>query len=352
MKKILSLIFIVIFSLVLTACNAQELVCDPDQDFRVGLVTDIGGIDDKSFNQGTWEGIERFGKAYDLCRDEGYRYLQSQSESEYIPNLTTLSEEGIDLIVAAGFLFNEAIATVAGNIPEQKFLVIDTVIDLPNVTSALFAEHEGSYLVGVAAALKAKEDGKDTVGFIGGMESEVIWRFEAGFRAGVLSIDPNMKVLVDYVAAFDDDATGQTLAAKQYNNGAYIIIHAAGQSGNGVIKEARDRREQNDVRWVIGVDRDQYNDGIYDEENNKSVILTSMVKRVDIAAETIARQTFEGFFTAGLRTFNLSNDGVGLPARNPNLSDTIIEQVLSVKTKIVDGEIVVPETDAIIQGRQ
>lgn len=344
MKKISVTLFLLIMVFVLSGCQTEDMLCNPESDFKIGMITDIGGIDDRSFNQGTWEGIERFGRAYQLCEGEGYRFIQSMSEAEYVPNLSTLAEEGFNLIVAAGFLFNDALNEVAANYPNQNFLVIDTVVEQPNVLSVLFSEHEGSYLVGVAAAHKAIADGKDTLGFIGGMESDVVHRFEAGFVAGVKSVDANLRILIDYANSFDDDAKGQTLAAKQYDDGAYIIIHAAGQTGNGVIKEARDRRNNNDVRWVIGVDRDQYEDGIYDEENNESVILTSMVKRVDIATETIARQTYEGFFTPGLSIFDLSNDGVGIPASNPNLTDDIIAKVLEAKAKIVSGEIVVPST--------
>lgn len=344
MKNRLVVLVIMILAFVVTGCQPKEAMCNPNHEFKVGMITDVGGIDDRSFNQGTWEGIVRFGRAYQLCEGEGYRFIQSMSDAEYVPNLSALAEEGFDLIVAAGFLFNDALNEVAPKFPNQKFLVIDTVVDQPNVKSVLFAEHEGAYLVGVAAAHKAKADGKNTVGFIGGMESEVIHRFEAGFVAGVKSVDPNLTILIDYANSFDDDAKGQTLAAKQFDEGAYIIMHAAGQTGNGVIKEARDRRNYNDVRWVIGVDRDQYEDGIYDETNNRSVILTSMVKRVDIATETIARQTLEGFFTPGVSIFDLSNDGVGIPARNPNLSDEVIERVLEARLKIINGEIEVPST--------
>ena len=186
---------------------------DPDADFKIGMITDIGGIDDRSFNQGTWEGIERFGRAYRLCEGKGYHFIQSMTEADYVPNLTNLAEDGFDLIVAAGFLFTDALNEVAQNHPNSQFLVIDTVVDQPNVVSVLFAEHEGTFLVGVAAAEKAKAEGKDTVGFIGGMESEVIWRFEAGFVAGVHSVDPDMRVLIDYVDSFDDEGRGQTLAA-------------------------------------------------------------------------------------------------------------------------------------------
>ena len=335
-------------SVVLTACggNTTETPEAPptsetpetpeasNEDFLVGLVTDIGGIDDKSFNQGTWEGIERFAEEFGTDKN----YLQSEEDADYIPNLSTLADEAADLIVAPGFLFEEAMKQAASNFPEQKFLLIDAVVEAPNVASAMFAEHEGSFLVGVAAALKAQEAGKDTVGYIGGMDFEAIQKFEAGYEAGVLAVDPNMKVLVEYAGAFDNAQTGQSLAAKMYDQGAYVIYHAAGGTGNGLIKEATDRRVNGEDVWAIGVDRDQYEDGIYD--GDKSAILTSMIKKVDVAAYDIAKLTLEGNFPGGETiTFNLENEGVGLPENNPNLSDEIIKAANDFIPKIVSGEI-------------
>jgi basic membrane protein A and related proteins len=351
MKKLFALFTVLTLTVALAGCGKQEAACNEDEDFKIGLVTDTGGIDDKSFNQGTWEGVARFSRAYELCKDTGYRYLQSEQDSDYIPNLTTFSEEGIDLIVAPGFLFFDAITSVAADKPNQKFLLIDSVVDAPNVASAVFAEHEGSYLVGVAAAEKAKAAGKDILGFVGGAEGEVIWKFEAGFIAGVHSVDPTMTVLVEYANSFSDDAKGESLAVKLYDAGAYIIYQAAGQTGNGVIKEAKNRVQNGKDVWVIGVDKDQYEDGIY--EDNKSVILTSMMKRVDIAAETVARQTYEGYFPGGqMLYFSLTNDGVGIPAENPNLSADIIAKVKEARVDIINGDITVPETNDTIVNRQ
>src|SRR6056297_1716449 len=332
MKKILSFaLILVLVGGLLAGCGAAE-----EESFSVGLITDVGGIDDKSFNQSTWEGIQRFEEDYDGVTT---KYLQSDSDADYIPNLSTFSDEGLNLIVAPGFLFEEAMAEVSENFPEQKYLIIDTVVpERDNVASAVFAEHQGSFLVGVAAALKAEAEGQDTVGFIGGMDFDLIQKFEAGFEAGVYAVNPDMNVLIEYAGNFADTQIGQTLAAKMYDQGAYIIYHAAGGTGNGLIKEAKDRRLNGEDVWAIGVDKDQYEDGIYEGDN--SAVLTSMMKRVDVAAYDIAKMTLEGNFPGGeVYVFNLENEGVGLPENNPNLSDEIVEEVKSFIPQVVSGEL-------------
>ena len=343
MKKILSFaLVLVLVGGLLAGCGAAT----EEESFSVGLITDVGGIDDKSFNQSTWEGIVQFEEEYDGVTT---KYLQSDSDADYIPNLSTFSDEGLNLIVAPGFLFEEAMAEVSANFPEQKYLIIDTVVgERDNVASAVFAEHQGSFLVGVAAALKAEAEGQDTVGFIGGMDFDLIQKFEAGFEAGVYAVNPDMNVLVEYAGSFADTQIGQTLAAKMYDQGAYVIYHAAGGTGNGLIKEAKDRRTNGDDVWAIGVDKDQYEDGIYDGE--KSAILTSMTKRVDVAAYDVAERTMNDDFPGGdVLVYDLANNGVGLPAENPNLSDDIVNAVAEYKTQVVDGDIAVPELPTRLQ---
>jgi basic membrane protein A len=318
---------------------------------KVGLVTDIGGIDDKSFNQGTWEGIKVFGKQNNLKEGKEYKYLQSTAEADYVPNLSTFADEGLDLIVAPGFLFNNAMAEVGGKYPKQKFLIIDSVVKdkagktLPNVANAVFAEHEGSFLVGVAAGLKAKSDKKNAVGFVGGMQFPLIEKFQAGFEQGVKAVNPSCKVMVDYAGEFGNPGKGQALAAKQYGAGAYIVFHAAGGTGNGVIKEAKERTQKGDVRWAIGVDKDQYADGVY--ASGKSAVLTSMMKRVDVAARKVAEMTRDGKFPGGqILVFSLENKGVGIPASNPNLSADIVKKIAEFEAKIASGKLKVSEIPA------
>ncbi len=331
-----------------TAAPAETTAAPADEagSITIGLVTDVGGIDDKSFNQGTWEGILRYAADNNLA-ESAYRYVQSNTDADYLPNLSLFADEELDIIIAPGFLFNDAMTEVAGSYPDQKFMLIDSVVEQPNVASAVFAEHEGSFLVGVAAALKAQEAGKDTVGFLGGMDFPIIQKFEAGFEQGVAAVDPNIKVLVEYAGDFANPAVGATLAAKMYDEGAYVIYHAAGGTGNGVFKEAKGRVTNGGDVWAIGVDKDQYADGVY--EDGKSVVLTSMVKRVDLAAYTAAKEVAEGAFSGGVKVFSLSNDGVGIPAENPNLTDEWQKQIEDFKAKVISGEITVGETPKRVQ---
>jgi len=325
----------------LALCAVAALMAAP---IRVGLVTDVGGIDDKSFNQGTWEGVKLFGKEQGLKEGEGIKYLQSSADADYIPNLSTFADEKLDLIIAPGFLFNEAMATVAAQYPAQKLMIIDSVVqdkdgkNIPNVANAVFAANEGSFLAGVAAGLKAKADKKDTIGFVGGMQFPLIENFQVGFEQGVKAVLPAAKILVDYTGSFTDAGKGQAMAAKQYGAGAYIIFQVAGGSGNGVIKEAKERSAKGDIRWAIGVDKDQYADGIY--AGTKSAILTSMMKRVDVAAHDVAVMTMNGKFPGGqVLTFDLKSKGVGLPAKNPNLSPAIAKAVADYTAQIVSGKL-------------
>jgi basic membrane protein A and related proteins len=359
MKKRIILAVLVAAALVstlfLASCQKKTGV---GAKIRVGLVTDVGGIDDKSFNQGTWEGIKLFGQENKLKEGEGIKYLQSSADADYIPNLSTLADEKLDLIVAPGFLFNEAMLTVAKQYPKQKFMILDSVVTtapdkdkdgkdvpgtggkmVPNVTNAVFAANEGSFLAGVAAGLKAKADKKKVVGFVGGMQFPLIENFQVGYEQGVKAVFPEAKILVDYSGSFSDAGKGQALAAKQYGAGAYIIFQVAGGCGNGVIKEAKERSEKGDVRWAIGVDKDQYADGNYGTAG-KSAILTSMMKRVDVAAHDVAVLVRDGKFPGGqVLTFDLKSKGVGLPENNPNLSDDIVKAIGEYTDQIVSGSL-------------
>ncbi len=354
MKKLL--VSMLAFVLVFAACSSSTDTGDDEQNAcdngTIYMVTDTGGIDDRSFNQGTWEGIEAVEEDSDgVCG----KFVMSEKDADYIPNLTTVTNENPDLVIAAGFLFEDAMTQVATDNPDQQYLLIDAVVQdedgeqLPNVTSALFAEHEGSYLAGVAAALQAQADGFDKVGFVGGLELDLIIKFEVGFKAGVESVDPDMEVLVEYTGSFTDAAAGKVSADKLYNSGAYIIYHAAGNSGNGVIKSALEIYDafeagsaDNEV-WVIGVDRDQYEDGMT-SSGDHSVILTSMVKKVGTASYDVSQKTLAGNPQGGgILIYDLENDGVGIPEENPNLDDEIVSKVEEAKEMVVSGEVEVPE---------
>lgn len=326
--------------------DTEEVDRDSLKEITIGLVTDTGGIDDKSFNQGSWEGVKYYAEKFELP-EGNIGYLQSTSDADYIPNLAQYSEDKKDLIVAAGFLFEESLIKISEDFPEQKILFIDAVVDAPNVLNALFAEHEGSYLVGVAAALKAQDAGQDTVGFVGGMDFDTIQKFEAGFEQGVLSVDPEMNIVVEYVGDFSAPEDGQTLAAKMYDSGVYVIYHAAGGSGNGVIKEAKDRVQNGEDVWVIGVDKDQFSEGVY--ADGKSVILTSMLKGVGQASYDASKQVAQDKFEGGTRIYDLKANGVGIPLVNPNLKDEWVEQINEFADKIINGEIEVDPVPTRVQ---
>ncbi len=326
----------------LNACTKKQ-----STSFSVGLVTDIGGIDDKAFNQSAWEGITKFASQENLSKAQ-YTYVQSSTHSDYLPNLSALADNDTTLIVAAGFTFTEAITKVAQNFPTKQFLIIDTAVPKPNVVSAVFKEEEGSFLVGVIAGLQSQAERKEKVGFIGGMEFDVIHRFEAGFEKGVKTVAPDLEILVEYAADFSAPSLGQAFAAKMYDAGVGVIFHAAATTGNGAIKEAKDRALNGERVWIIGVDRDQYEEGIYAKD--KSVILSSMVKRVDVATHNVANLAKQGNFPGGkVLTFSLENGGVGIPQENPNVSAEFLELVSRYKQQVLSGKLTIPKVPTRLQ---
>ncbi|MCF6137168.1 BMP family lipoprotein [Pseudalkalibacillus berkeleyi] len=314
-----------------------------DDKFKVAMVTDTGGVDDKSFNQSAWEGLQEFGKENDLKEKEGYNYLQSNAQSDYRPNLNNLVRQGYDLVFGIGFLMQEDIQKVAEQQKDAQFALVDSVVELDNVASITFKEHQGSFLVGLVAGLQSKTN---KIGFIGGVDSALIKKFENGFKAGVLTANPDAEVFVQYAGDFNDAAKGTTIAATFYGKGADVIYHAAGGTGSGVFTEAINRKKNGEDVWVIGVDRDQFAEGIYDKAENKSVTLTSMVKRVDTAVLEVSKQTKEGNFPGGeVVEFGLEEDGVGIAPTEDNVSEEALKMVKEYKEKIVAGDVEVPMTD-------
>ncbi|GMB08397.1 nucleoside-binding protein [Thermolongibacillus altinsuensis] len=312
--------------------------------FSVAMVTDVGGIDDKSFNQSAWEGLQKFGEENGLKKGKGgYDYLQSQSDADYATNLNKLVRSKFDLIFGIGFLMTDAITEIADQKPNNKFAIVDSVVEKPNVASIIFKEHEGSFLVGVVAGLTTKTN---KVGFVGGMEIPLIEKFESGFLAGVKAVNPNATVEVQYAGAFDKADKGKAIASSMYASGIDVIYHAAGATGNGVFSEAIDLKKQdpNKEIWVIGVDRDQYEEGKI-PGTDKSVTLTSMVKRVDVAVYDLATKTKNGNFPGGQAVeYGLKEDGVGIAPSTDNLSQDVLKAVEEWKQKIINGEVKVPKT--------
>ncbi|KKO54418.1 BMP family lipoprotein [Paenibacillus sp. DMB20] len=320
----------------------------PKANFKVGMVTDAGTIDDKSFNQGTYEGIVKANKDFNM----EYKYLKpaGTTEADYSKEIGNLYDAGYKFIVTPGFKFETAIFKSQDKFKDAKFVLIDGAphagdnkpVVKENTVSIFFAEHEAGFLAGVAAALHVK-DGQ--AGFIGGMEIPPVQKFNWGFQQGVAYANENLgtKVTINkenvvYQGSFDNVAAGSQLAAQMYDRGVNVIFAAAGGVGVGAINEAKTRAQKGDDVWTVGVDVDQYKDGVY--EGEKSVILTSAVKKIDQAAYDMIKAETEGKFPGGQTlTLDAKNDAVGLPEKNPNLSDEIVKQVDEVYNKIKSGEV-------------
>lgn len=323
------------------ATSGEDKSDEEEAAFSIAMVTDVGGVDDKSFNQSAWKGIKDYGAANNLTEgDGGYAYLQSTDDSDYEPNLNKLVRRNFDLVFGVGFLMEDVIQKIATQQKDTSFAIIDGVVEEPNVASILFKEQEGAFLAGVAAALMTKSD---KIGFVGGMEINVIERFEAGFLAGVAAVKPDLKVDSQYTGAFDKAELGKAMANKMYSSGVDIIFHAAGGTGNGVFAEAKELKtaDPDAYVWVIGVDSDQYDEGQVGDNN---ITLTSMLKRVDIAVQNVAELARDGKFPGGeTKVYGLSDDGVSLADSRGAIPQDVLDQIDEFAKKIAAGEIEVPE---------
>lgn len=324
---------------------------DSKDNHSVAIITDIGGVDDKSFNQSAWEGLKAWGKEHDLKKGtEGYDYIQSNDASEYTTNIDQAVTNGFKTVFGIGYLLADPITQAADANPDTQFAIIDSVIDgKDNVVSATFKDNEAAYLAGVAAAHTTKSN---KVGFIGGEEGAVIDRFEAGFANGVKDaakeLGKDVDVDIEYAASFGDPAKGKALAANMYQNGADIIYHASGGTGAGVFQEAKALNEEKnadeDKVWVIGVDSDQDAEGKYKSKDGKdeNFTLTSTLKGVGAAVQDISNRALEDKFPGGEHlVYGLKDGGVDLT--EGYLSDDAKAAVKEAKDKIIAGDIKVPE---------
>ena len=324
------------------------------KDLKVGMVTDAGTIDDKSFNQGTWEGIEK-AKA-DLKIESNYLKPAGTTEADYMKEIGNLFDTDYKFIVTPGFKFETAIFQAKDKYPDAKFVLIDgapnngkTGADRvekvgDNAVAIFFAEHEAGFLAGVAASLQLKEG---ELGFIGGMEIPSVQKFNWGFQQGVKYANENLGTKMNikaenvvYQGSFDNVAAGQQLAATMFDNGVKAIFTAAGGVGVGAINEAKTRATAGKEAWIVGVDVDQYADGIY--KDDKSIILTSAMKKVDSASYEMVKAELDGKFPGGQTlTFDAKNDGIGIPKENPNLSKETTDKVDEIFNQIKEGKITV-----------
>lgn len=325
-----------------SAEGGEETEGEAGDDFSAAMVTDVGGVDDKSFNQSSWEGLQAFGEENGLEEGEGFDYAQSDSEGDYNTNISRLVRQDYNLIFGIGYLLQPALEKVAAQNPDTNFGLVDSVAEGDNIVSITFKEHEGSFLAGVAAALKTEAD---TVGFVGGEDGDLINKFEAGYVAGVKSVDPDMEVDVQYAESFAAADKGKLIASNMYNSGIEVIYHAAGATGNGVFAQAKDLKQGNPDEnvWVIGVDRDQYEEGQIGDDN---VTLTSMVKRVDVAVNEVSTLAMEGNFPAGeVMEYGLDDDAISIAKTNEEaMTEEIVTAVDEWKEKISNGDVAVPST--------
>ena len=355
-KKFLALLMCgIIGSLSLTGCGNSGSET-PKSDLKVGMVTDAGTIDDKSFNQGTWEGIERAGK--ELGVETNYLKPAGTTEADYSKEIANLYDTGYKFIVTPGFKFETAIFAAQDKYKDAQFVILDgapqdgqsnyNVAD--NTVAIYFAEHEAGFLAGVAAAVELKEG---ALGFIGGMEIPSVQKFNWGFQQGVAYANANLgtnmtieESNVVYQGSFDNVPAGQQLAAGMFDKGVKAIFCAAGGVGVGAITEGVERSAKGQEAWIIGVDTDQYTEGFYDADKTKSCILTSAVKYIDNASFDMIKAQLEGKFPGGQTlTFDIKNDGVGIPTENPNLSDETEKIVADVVQQMKDGKIVVADNN-------
>ncbi len=343
---------IVLLSLMAAGCSSPGYGAEDRSKIRVGIVFDIGGKDDRSFNAAAWAGAKCAatgnwpdGKS---CGKQAFsivlRDIEPGNPTSIEPAMRAFAERNYDLIIGIGFAQTPIIESVAKDYPNIRFAVVDGVSSLPNVASLVFKEHEGSYLVGTMAAKTSKTG---TIGFLGGMDIGLIHRFKEGYEEGARSVNPNIRVIPNYVgvtdAAWNNPGKGKEIALAQISKGADVIFTAAGNSGLGAFDAVEQAGKQNGraTHYVIGVDANQ-------NMVKPGFVLTSMVKRVDNAVYSIIEDVVNQRFKAGFHVYGLSEDGVGY-AMDENNKDLVTPEMLQVaeeaKKKIIAGEIKV--TDAM-----
>lgn len=340
-------IALVISTFFVSSCTRTEAV-KKDCRIKVGIVFDIGGKNDRSFNAAAWSGMQRAEKELPICLYD----VEPGNPTSIEPAMRAFAEKNFDLIIGVGFAQGPIMQKVAEDYPNIKFAIVDGVIfeadgktPKANVASLVFREHEGSFLVGMIAAEKSKSG---VLGFIGGMDIPLIHKFQTGYEEGAKSVNPNVKFVTNYVGvtdgAWNNPGKGKELALSQINQGADVIFTAAGNSGLG----AFDAVEQFGVnanneanKFVIGVDSNQ-------NHVKPGFVLTSMVKRVDNAVYDVVQEVLGGSFAGGFHVFGLDKDGVAYSMDDYNkslISPEVLQKVEDSKKKIVAGEIKV--TDAM-----
>lgn len=309
------------------ASSEEETEEDIDgTGFKIGMVTDVGGVNDGSFNQSAWEGLQRAGEAFG-CE---VKYIESKGDADYVPNIESFLDEDYDLIVCVGYMMADAVRDAAELYPDQKFAIIDDAsnADLDNVTCMMFEQEQASYLVGLAAGYTTESN---IVGFVTGAANETMNSFGYGYCAGVLDANPDATILQYNANNFGDASGGKTAVNTMVTKGADVVFHAAGGTGIGVI----DGCKENKI-WAIGVDSDQ-------SPLAPETILTSALKRVDNACYDATKKTILGTLEGGVETYDLAAGGVDIAPTTDNLSKDVLEKIEDAKKDIIAGDLVVPK---------
>ena len=293
---------------------------------KIGLITDVGGVNDGSFNQSAWEGLQRAEAELGV----EVNYLESATDADYVPNIETFVDEEYDLIISVGYMLADATKAAAEANPDVKFAIIDdATIELDNVSCLMFKQEQASYLVGYVAGLMTESN---NIGFVIGMANDNMNLFGYGYCAGALDANPDVTIQQFNANTFADLATGKTNANTAITNGADIVFHAAGGTGLGVIEACKEAGV-----YAIGVDSDQ-------SSIAPNTIITSAMKRVDNAVYDAVESLIAGTMESGIHTYDLSVGGVDIAPTQDLLTDEVIAAVEEVKTKIINGEVTVPST--------
>ncbi len=319
------MIFVLLLLIAITVATTGAATGVAIGEQRVGIVFSTGGLGDLSFNDAALHGLRKAKEDMGIS----FRFIDPRGDEHLHEHLKSFALEDYDLVIAVGFQLAPALEQVARDFPHIRFAIIDSVVPAPNVTSLLFMEHDGSFLVGVLAGMMTQSN---IVGFVGGLEVPIIRKFQSGFEQGVAFVNADAQVLVDYAGSFSAPALGNQLATSQHERGADIVYHASGGTGLGVIFAA-----QENGFYAIGVDSAQ-------DHLAPGRVLTSMVKRVDVAVYETIRSLVEGSLQPGARHFGVAEGGVGtsdFQYTRDIIPQAVLDAVESAKAKIISGEIVV-----------
>ena len=313
------------------ASSEEDTEAETEEDidgtgFKIGMVTDVGGVNDGSFNQSAWEGLQRAAENFG-CE---VKYIESKGDADFVPNIESFLDEDYDLIICTGYVMADAVRDAAELNPDQKFAIVDDAsnADLDNVTCMMFEQEQASYLVGLAAGYTTESN---VVGFVVGQANETMNSFGYGYCAGVLDANPDATILQYNANSFGDASAGKTAVNTMVTKGADVVFHAAGGTGLGVI----DGCKENGI-WAIGVDSDQ-------SPLAPETILTSALKRVDNACYDATKNAILGTLEGGVATYDLAAGGVDIAPTTDNLSKDVLEKIEDAKKDIIAGDLVVPK---------